>query len=203
MDQLLGLFYSLTADPAGMQAVTIGGVALVTLLLLWMIGSGLAGSTAKSRKRQDVQLRAADSLSRLYGEVATAGKSGAQQASTTCEALTLQLCSGRTLGKPDMAALQAIRQLVLGGGSLDMAKFSEHALSLSRALNGGALNAAPSPKLALKQLHDAVGSKPAAPAAARPPVSAPAAGPAAASTPIATVVAATSSVPAVLVPDKI
>ena len=81
--------------------------------------------------------------------------------------MTLQLCAGRTLSKTEMAALQAIRQLVLGpregGAVLDLAKFNEHAMPLSRVLSGAAPNPLPSLKLAQKQLHDATGVKPAAP----------------------------------------
>jgi hypothetical protein len=162
MDQILGIFYSLTADPAGMQAVTIGGVALVTILLLWLIGRGLASSAAIARKRHDVALDAAGTLASLYGEVSAGGKNAA----ALCNALTLQLTAGRTLSKPDMAALQAIRQLVLGsvGGGADQAKVNEHALQLARALASAAPNKLPAVKLALKQLQDATGIKPAAPA---------------------------------------
>lgn len=162
MDQILGIFYSLTADPAGMQAVTMGGVALVTLLLLWMIGRGLASSATIARKRHDVALHAADTLSTLYGEVSAGGKNAA----ALCEALTLQLTAGRTISKPDMAALQAVRQAVLAGGgaAVDKAKFSEHALQLARALASAGANALPPMKLAQKQFHDATGTKAAGPA---------------------------------------
>jgi hypothetical protein len=162
MDQLLGLFYSLTADPAGMQAVTIGGVALVTLLLLWLIGRGLASGAVIARKRQDVAMHAADTLASLYGEVASGGKNAA----ALCEAFTLQVTAGRTIAKADMAMLQGLRQNVLGTGgvAMDKAKFSEQALHLARVLSGSGPNGLPPLKLAQKQFYDATGTKPAAPA---------------------------------------
>lgn len=168
MDQFLGVLLDLGNNPSAMAAINILAPVLLGALLFWMIGKGIAGGAARSRKRHDVAMHAADTLSRLYGDLAGAGKAQPQTAAAACETLTLQLCSGRTLGKPDMTALQGIRQQVLGpregGAALDMAKFNEHALHLSRVLSGAGPNLLPPLKVAQKQLHDATGLKPAAPA---------------------------------------
>jgi len=175
MDQLLGVFLDLGNNPAAVSAITVGGAVLVGVSLLWIIGSGIAAGAARARKRHDVALHAADTLSRLYGIVVTVGKSGSQLDAATCESLTLQLCAGRTLGKSDMGALLAIRQLVLmprdGGAAFDMAKFTDNVLHLSRVLSGAAPNPLPGLKLAQKQLHDvtAIKASVAAPAKAAEP----------------------------------
>ncbi len=167
MDQILGFFLDLGSNPEALSAVTTGGAALAGVLLVWLIGRGLAASSVQSRKRHDVALHASDSLAQLFGEAASTGKPSA----AACEALTLQLCSGRTLSKADMAALQGLRLQVLGpregGAALDITKVNEHALHLGRILAGAAPNALPSAKTALKQWQDATGTKPAAPASAK------------------------------------
>lgn len=206
MDQFLGVLLDLGNNPSAMTAINILAPVLLGALLFWMIGKGIAGGAARARKRHDVAMHAADTLAQLYGEVAAGGTS----ASATAEALTLQLCSGRTLGKPDMAALQGIRQLVLAPGAseagMERAKFNEHALHLSRVLAGSGPNPLPPAKLAQKQWQDATGSKPAAPAkkaepapAKKPePKPAPVAAPAAPA-PVAAVAAPAAPSPATVV----
>lgn len=214
MDVVLVLLTDMASNPAVMAAVNLFVPVLVGALLVWLIAKGLATQWAKSRKRQEMQLRAADSLTRLYGDIASAGKSWTaahqDKAATECEALTLQLCSARTLSKPEMLALQAIRQTVLdprdAAAVADLAKFRECASLLARALGSMAGGALPTVKLALKQLHEATTVKPVTPPVKKPDapaVAAPVPAAAAVKAPVAAIAPVAATVPKLDVAENV